>query len=93
MPNALLEAMAASLPVIVTDALSEAAELVMRPGSGIVVRADDPVALAEAMCELAANSQSRARMGAAAAAATSDRSVSSVLARWNDVLGLEGHPR
>ena len=93
MPNALLEAMAASLPVIVTDALSEAADLVALPGSGMVVRANDPVALAEAMCELAANSQMRARMGAAAAAATSDRSVSSVFARWNDVLGLEVRPR
>lgn len=93
MPNALLEAMAAGMPVVVTDALSEATDLVSQPGSGRVTKTNDPVALAEAMCELAANSELRARMGAAAAAAIGDRSVSSVLARWNDVLGLDVPPQ
>jgi glycosyltransferase involved in cell wall biosynthesis len=62
--NALLEAQASGLPVIVTDAgLREN----MRPGeTGVVVPADDVEALSEAMAALASDQGRRERMGRAA---------------------------
>ena len=66
MPNALLEAMAAGLAVIVTDASPGPLEVVEPGVSGVVVPSDDPVALAEAMQELAADPERCRQMGAAA---------------------------
>ena len=66
MPNALLEAMAAGLAVIVTDASPGPLEVVDPGVSGLVIPSDDPVALAVAMQELAADPERCRRMGAAA---------------------------
>ena len=66
MPNALLEAMAAGLAVIVTDASPGPLEVVEPGVSGLVVPSDDPAALAKAMDALASDPDRCRRMGAAA---------------------------
>jgi glycosyltransferase involved in cell wall biosynthesis len=63
-PNASLEAMAASLPVIITD-VGGAAEQVEDGVSGCVVPPADSVALVEALVALSRDSGQRARWGAA----------------------------
>ncbi len=66
MPNALLEAMAAGLAVVVTDASPGPLEVVEAGVSGLVVPSDEPAALANALDRLAAEPQLRERLGAAA---------------------------
>ena len=66
MPNALLEAMAAGLAVVVTDASPGPLEVVVDGVSGLVVPSDEPAALADALDRLAAQPQLRERLGAAA---------------------------
>jgi len=62
-PTALIEAMAAGLPVVATD-VSGAAPLLDAPAGGLVVRAGDPEALAAAMAHLLAEPATRLAMGA-----------------------------
>ena len=66
MPNALLEAMAAGLAVVVTDASPGPLEVVVNGVSGLVVPSDEPSAMADALDHLAADPGLRERMGAAA---------------------------
>ena len=66
MPNALLEAMAAGLAVVVTDASPGPLEVVVNGVSGLVVPSDDPSALADALDRLAADPPLRERLGGAA---------------------------
>ena len=66
MPNALLEAMAAGLAVVVTDASPGPLEVVVHGVSGLVVPSDDPSALADALDRLAADPLLRERLGGAA---------------------------
>ena len=66
MPNALLEAMAAGLAVVVTDASPGPLEVVVDGVSGLVVPSDDPSAIADALDRLAADPLLRKRLGAAA---------------------------
>ena len=66
MPNALLEAMAVGLAVVVTDASPGPLEVVEAGVSGLVVPSDEPAALADALDRLAAQPQLRERLGAAA---------------------------
>jgi glycosyltransferase involved in cell wall biosynthesis len=63
-PNVLLEAMAASLPVIATPA-GETPELVSEGKTGFIIPFDDVQALAERMVILAQSPDLRGRMGAA----------------------------
>jgi glycosyltransferase involved in cell wall biosynthesis len=63
-PNAILEAMAARLPVITTPA-GDAAEIVQHGISGYVVPHENPDALAEKMVLLASSPEIRQRFGAA----------------------------
>jgi glycogen synthase len=62
MPNALLEAMSAGLPVIATRA--EGSRQLVRDGeTGILVEIDRPEELARAMLALAGDAAARARYG------------------------------
>ncbi len=63
-PNAVLEGMAAGLPMIVTD-VGGCPEAVQDGVTGRVVPPRDPAALGDAIAELAAAPESRAAMGAA----------------------------
>ncbi len=60
--NALLEAMARGLPCIVTD-IPGNNEVIQNRQNGILVTSGDPEALAEAMLDLAADDELRARLG------------------------------
>lgn len=66
MPNALLEAMAAGLAVVVTDASPGPLEVVEDGVNGLVVPSDDAQALAGALERLAANPDLREQLGAMA---------------------------
>ena len=66
MPNALLEAMASGLAVVVTDASPGPLEVVVNGVSGVVVPSEDPSALADALDRLAADPRLRERLGAEA---------------------------
>lgn len=71
-PNAILEAMAAGLPIVATD-VGGAAELVNDRQTGIIVPKQEPSALADAIVGLAADSGLRQRWGAAAHARAVER--------------------
>ena len=88
MPNALLEAMAAGLAVIVTDASPGPLEVVEPGVSGLVVPSDDPVALAAAMEALASDPERCRRMGAAAKARIASLDWPQLEPLWRSILGL-----
>ena len=88
MPNALLEAMAAGLAVVVTDASPGPLEVVEPGVSGLVVPSDDPIALAAAMQELAADPERCRRMGAAARARIASLDWPQLESLWRSILAL-----
>lgn len=89
-PNALLEAMAWGLPVIVTDASPGPLELVEHERTGLVVAVGDVSALTEAILRLARDRELRDRLGRAARARVREYSVESVRAVWDDILAPGG---
>ena len=88
MPNALLEAMAAGLAVIVSDASPGPLEVVEHRRTGLVVPVENPIALAAAMDELAADSVLRQRLGAAAQARIAALDWPAIEPIWRSVLAL-----
>ena len=88
MPNALLEAMAAGLAVIVTDASPGPLEVVEPGVSGLVVPSDDPDALAAAMASLASDPERCRRMGAAARARIAALDWPQLEPLWRSILAL-----
>ena len=72
LPNALLEAMALGLPVV-ASAVDGVPEAVKNGGTGLLVPASNPAALADALKELASDPARRAAMGAAARARVADK--------------------
>jgi len=88
MPNALLEAMAAGLAVIVTDASPGPLEVVEPGVSGLVVPSDDPSALAAAMEALASDPECCRRLGAAARARIAALDWPQLEPLWRSILAL-----
>ena len=88
MPNALLEAMAAGLAVIVTDASPGPLEVVEPGVRGLVVPSDDPVALAAAMESLASDPDRCRRMGDAARARIAALDWPQLEPLWRSILAL-----
>ena len=86
MPNALMEAMAAGLAVIVTDASPGPLEVVVHGETGLVVPSEDPVALALALEQLATNPQLRDRLGSAAREKVKEMDWSVVGPIWESLL-------
>lgn len=74
LPNVLLEAMAAGIPVV-SSAISGIPEAVMHDVSGMLVEPRRPAALAEALERLLADASLRKRLAAAAADAVALRSM------------------
>ncbi len=72
MSNALLEAMATALPVVAT-AVGGTPEVVADGRSGLLVHADDPVAMAAAVARLLDDGGMAARLGAAARQTVEER--------------------
>ncbi len=87
MPNALLEAMQAGLPSIVSDASPGPLELVRDGVEGRVVRVVDAADLAAAMVELALDPGLRRRLGARAAKAVRSYELPRVLPLWDELIG------
>jgi PEP-CTERM/exosortase A-associated glycosyltransferase len=86
MPNALMEAMSCSLPVVVSDASPGPLDLVKDGETGLVVPAENPAALATAIEALANNPLLRRRLGDAARLRVAEYDLSKVLAVWEPIL-------
>ncbi|HZN54360.1 MAG TPA: glycosyltransferase family 4 protein [Candidatus Polarisedimenticolaceae bacterium] len=84
LPRAVLQAMAASVPVIATDAGGTSE--VVGDGAGILVPRGDPAAVAEAIVSLAADPAGRRRHAAAGAARLgTEFDIASMVARLEDL--------
>jgi glycosyltransferase involved in cell wall biosynthesis len=92
MPMALLEAMAAGLPPVVSDALPGALAYVEHGVNGMVFRAGDAVDLADQIAILIEDPQLRARLGVQARQRMAELSVDRVVDRWDEILGFEPRP-
>ena len=89
MPNALLEAMAAGLAVIVNDASPGPLEFVTHDQNGLVVPHDDAAALARAMLRLQTDPQLRIRLGLAAQDRLKSQDWPVVEPIWKAALAME----
>ena len=92
MPNALLEAMAAALPVVVTDASPGPLEVVEQEVTGLVVPRENVTALTRALERLIADPELRQRLGDAAAERLHALSWEVVEPHWRSVLDLPPAP-
>ena len=92
MPNALLEAMAAGLPVIVSDASPGPLEMVEPGVHGLVVPSDNADALAAALARLMADPALRQHLGEAGRARLRSLEWPHVEPLWRSVLALPGAP-
>ena len=88
MPNALLEAMAAGLPSVVTDASPGPLEMVTDQIHGLVVPSDNPASFAEALKCLIQSPNLRHQYGEAAQAKLRSLDWSIVEPHWRSVLAL-----
>lgn len=88
MPNALLEAMAAGLPSVVSDASPGPLEMVRDGIEGLVVPSEDVPALARALERLMADPDLRLRCGSAARHTLQSLDWAVLEPRWRSVLAL-----
>jgi glycosyltransferase involved in cell wall biosynthesis len=89
LPNAILEAMAAELPVIAT-AVGGIGEILEDGRTGLLVTPDDPAALADRICQLMAAPGLARAMGIAARAEVTERySLSRMVAAFDEVYRTE----
>jgi len=84
--NVIIEAMAAGLPVIVTDCPSGPAEIVRDGEDGLLVPAEDVDALADAMGRLMSDAADRDRLAGRAIRAADRFGLDPALDRWERVL-------
>ncbi len=90
--NAIIEAMAQSLPVVATD-VGGNAEAVKDGLNGLIISPEDPAAMAEAICRLLCDRSRAEKMGAAgkvlvAERFTTDAMLGRVTAAYADLLAL-----
>lgn len=88
MPNALLEAMATGLPVIVTDSSPGPLELVEHDRTGLVVPAENPGCLAEAIEALLSDERRCARLGSAGRQRLASQEWTEIEPLWRWALNL-----
>jgi len=88
MPNALLEAMASGLTAIVTDASPGPLELVEHGHSGLVVPAENPDALAQAIGALLADPERCERLGLAGRQRLAAQEWKEIEPLWRSALNL-----
>ena len=92
MPNALLEAMAAGLPSVVSDASPGPLEMVTDGQQGLVVPCDDVIAFATALQRLMRDGDLRDRYGDAARTTLRSLDWDVVEPHWRSVLSLPAQP-
>ncbi|HZR08513.1 MAG TPA: glycosyltransferase [Myxococcales bacterium] len=97
LPNAIMEAMAASLPVVATD-VGGTPELVLPGETGFLAPSGDPVQLADALVAVLADPQAARQMGArgrrlVASAYSLDRLAAAHGAMYRAVLARRVHSR
>ena len=85
-PNSLLEAMAARLACVVTDASPGPLRLIEHGVSGLVVKTEDAIELASALHQLAQNPEMRQKLGQAAWTRTCAFRVENVARDWERLL-------
>jgi len=85
-PNALLEAMAAGLPVLAFDCPSGPAAIIRQNVDGVLVPADDVPALKEQMARLMADAGERQRLGGAAVEILDRFGMPALLQQWIDLM-------
>ena len=93
MPNSLLEAMAAGLPVIVSDASPGPLEEVTDGTHGLVVPVDDAAALTAALTKLAGDAGMRGAMGEACRTRSAEHALEHTLSVWQEVVERAGDRR
>jgi len=87
-PNALLEAMAAGLPVVATRCPSGPAELLEDGRCGILVPVDDEVGLADALCKLLRNGDERGRLATLAQARARQFDIAGVVKQYSAIFDV-----
>ena len=92
MPNALLEAMAAGLPSVVSDASPGPLEMVRDGQQGLVVPSDDVIAFAAALQRLMLDGDLRHRYGVSARETLRALDWDVVESHWRSVLALPAQP-
>lgn len=85
-PLALVEAMATGLACVATDCSAGVRDLVKPDVNGVLVRAGDPVRLAEALDVVLRDTQLRNGLGDAARRSVEDRKLEVTLDRWERLL-------
>ena len=85
-PNVLLEAMACGLPVIASDCRSGPKEIIRNEVDGILVPAEDSMALAAAMHRLMNNKHEQAELGKRAQEVTERFGIDKIMSKWDNVL-------
>ncbi len=82
-PNALLEAMAAGLPVVAADCLTGPREIIRDEHDGLLVGSEDVDALTQALFRLISDTDLRRRLGAEAAGVADRFDPGAIQQRWN----------
>lgn len=85
-PNALLEAMAAGVPVIAVDCPSGPREILGDGRFGLLVPPEDPLVLARAMVSVATDAELRRRLANAAPQAIVPYQIDGIISQWEDLL-------
>lgn len=86
MPNVLLEAMTAGLPVVAFDCPAGPAELLEDGRTGLLVPPEDVDALSAALASLMADRPRRQALAAGAAEATLDYQIDPIMAKWAEAI-------
>jgi glycosyltransferase involved in cell wall biosynthesis len=85
-PNVLLEAMACGLPVVSFECPSGPGEIIQNEVNGILVPAEDTVALERALYELIENRELRERLGNEATKICERYAAGSIMKQWDRLL-------
>lgn len=85
-PNVLLEALSAGVPVIAADCPSGPREILGDGRFGLLVPAEDPLALAAAIVSLMSDAALRQRLAQAAAQAVAPYQMDAIIGQWEDLL-------